>query len=88
VGGGLLWASTPSPFGAATVGIGSRGAHVRFYAELEGAVARVRASDERTIYHTLPSGAPVIDSRTTTPVVIHPHWVMAHIGVEVPFTSR
>ena len=88
VGGGLLWSSTPAPFGAATVGIGSRGTHVRFYAEFEADVARVRVFETRTRFHVDSVRGPVVDSRTTTPVVIHPRWGAMHIGVELPFASR
>jgi hypothetical protein len=84
VGGGLLWSSSPAPFGTATVGLGSRGKTVRFYSEVEASVARVRVTDTQSFYHFDSTNNPVIDTRRTTPIVLHPRWVAVHIGVEVP----
>jgi hypothetical protein len=88
LGGGLRWSRRPAPFGTATIGVGTRGSHIRFYAELEGDVARVRAIERRAFYHADSGGGLVLDSRTTTPVVLHPMWPAAQIGVEFPLVSR
>lgn len=83
VGTGLFWSTSLLPYGSAALGVGSRG-RVRFYAEWERDVARIRVTEThaRMSFDPFTQLAPRVES-----VVVHPRWAAVHIGVEVPIVS-
>ena len=87
VGAGIIWSGHPAPLGAIAIGAGSRGPGVRFYAELEQDVSRLRATEVRTRFRA--------DSTGETPLgtfnyvrVLYPAWTTLHLGLELPMRSR
>jgi hypothetical protein len=83
IGGGLIWSGSTLPFGTAAVGVGTRGAGTRFYAEFEMNVARVRGVETRSRFSdTVSLGSSQVAK------VFYPHWGGLNLGFEIPVGGR
>jgi hypothetical protein len=87
IGGGVVWNRRPVPLGSVALGIGTRGAGARFYAELEQYVSRANATEQRRRFAMDSSGRQTELGTTAFPFVFHPTWTTLHVGVEVPLSN-
>lgn len=83
VGGGAIWTGGMAPIAVATLGAGTRGRVQRYYAELEAAVTRVRATERRERHQADATGDRIVGV-TTVPLVLRPVWLTLNVGVEIP----
>ena len=83
IGGGMIWSGSTLPFGTAAVGMGTRGAGTRFYAEFEMNVARVRGVETRSRFSESVS---LGSSRVAK--IFYPRWGGLHMGFEIPVGGR
>lgn len=87
LGSGFIWSSNSIPFGSAAFGVGSRGRGVRFYAELERSVSRMRVREDYMRMRTDSSSSQLVPARTVS-TLLHPRWTTVHVGVEFPLTPN
>jgi hypothetical protein len=80
LGVGMIWNAHPAPMGALTLGASSRGPGMRFYAELERDVTRIRESE--ALFHSDTTGRLIPVG--TSDQVAHPVWTTLRIGIEMP----
>jgi hypothetical protein len=74
---GRVWGSPALPVTMFGVAVGTRGKHVRVVLEAERLRARVKAEE---VHNDFTFGAVV----QRIPIVVHPVWHSARLGVEIP----
>jgi hypothetical protein len=85
IGGGVVVGNGTAPFGTASIGVGTRSAGIRPFADLETSVSRARVTAVYT--HSVGTGASSTTERRTAIEVVHPRWTTLRIGLEFPLTG-
>jgi hypothetical protein len=80
IGVGMIWNVHPTPIAALRLGLSSRRAGTRLYAELERDVTRVRETE--SLFHADSTGSLIPAGSASQ--VAYPTWATLRIGVEMP----
>jgi hypothetical protein len=85
-GGGAVLSDGRAFFGTAALGVGTRSAGTRVFAELETSVSR--ASVEAVYTTVTQDGSAYTTDARAVREVAHPMWTSLHVGVEFPLGTR